>query len=842
MRNRLRNVFREGGSDGVLSLCGREIREGKLREHVSNSHSKEDLLNALFDDSNRVSLPVAGGTGLATPTQEPQEEEEEEEEEESMMDPPSTSQVIEYEDPLPNVQNKVHISHSSLPQIQNKPEVTVTNTSKTPQLIKKTETTLMIFIHLMRNMNKGGGIVDVDKSSSSSKLNKKPPSSPQPCSSRDISQGGFEDPEDEDDITLQDLVALETMEEDCIDEDQYFTLNSNNPLQPYVNLIIHQQQQEQLEQQQQEQQEQVIFNTSFQNFTCEMCGTKMNYFGELSEHLEKKCKKVMELKKLEKSKVALDIPSQIPSNEVLKDFGTHKTSHSSSVINQPALGTDGKHWKCYICFEVFTSGPQLLEHLLMIKAAPFKCSLCHIIFNSQRQAKDHKKNSHSLVTNAIEKNIIDPSPNHNGEYVCDKCDRAFKDKEMLIKHMYCHFEDKPFECSECGKKFSKITLLKCHYKRHFEVEECSWGKNTPKVPKELFCTCGKLFTTQRDLDWHYEAEHENKPKKCKYCGEIFVHNSILTRHIRLKHEENFIPTHRKSSLYAKCPICDQLFYKTSIPKHIRIKHHGQKLFKCDICKRSFTTKHSLVEHQWQHRGVTSRPYKCHICPKAYLRPNLLEAHVNSHKGIKPYVCNECGTKFVTKSNWQRHVQEHSGSRNFECPRCLKKFSRAYYLTDHLKVHTGEKPYSCVQLEENAVKGNRATQAKDDEADASFDDWVEKRGCLKLAKNKEAAFVSFGFCNWKKASPRFNSHQDSNCHRVTMISNWTPTARPHILSLEMVNKSIVVLEQLNWSCQSRSPIVSVKVTRSQMMAWRTDEEFHDLFEKAVSKRMSWTWIS
>ncbi|QQP53492.1 Zinc finger MYMtype protein 1like (Silurana), partial [Caligus rogercresseyi] len=28
--------------------------------------------------------------------------------------------------------------------------------------------------------------------------------------------------------------------------------------------------------------------------------------------------------------------------------------------------------------------------------------------------------------------------------------------------------------------------------------------------------------------------------------------------------------------------------------------------------------------------------------------------------------------------------------------------------------------------------------------------------------------------------------------------------------------------------------AVKVTRSQMMAWRTDEEFHDLFEKAVSK--------
>ncbi|QQP56874.1 Zinc finger MYM-type protein 1 [Caligus rogercresseyi] len=122
----------------------------------------------------------------------------------------------------------------------------------------------------------------------------------------------------------------------------------------------------------------------------------------------------------------------------------------------------------------------------------------------------------------------------------------------------------------------------------------------------------------------------------------------------------------------------------------------------------------------------------------------------------------------------------------------------------------------VQPEESAVEGDGASEAKDDdEADAGFDDWVspnhpptssipvvetktqkilflakwyqsypwihyepslkrvlcfycaqaEKRGLLKLAKNKEPAFVSVSFCNWKKASPRFESHQASNCHRV-----------------------------------------------------------------------------
>ena len=82
----------------------------------------------------------------------------------------------------------------------------------------------------------------------------------------------------------------------------------------------------------------------------------------------------------------------------------------------------------------------------------------------------------------------------------------------------------------------------------------------------------QIFTTQRDLDWHKEGEHDTIPKKCKFCGEVFVHGSSLTRHVRLKHEKSFVPSDKKSSLYAPCPICKQTFYKTSINKHIRIKH------------------------------------------------------------------------------------------------------------------------------------------------------------------------------------------------------------------------------------------------------------------------------
>ena len=145
---------------------------------------------------------------------------------------------------------------------------------------------------------------------------------------------------------------------------------------------------------------------------------------------------------------------------------------------------------------------------------------------------------------------------------------------FIEKLQSCHEEEKPFECLECGKKFAKAILLRDHRKRHFEKGgyECSYcpktfftpiklrehvrvhtgetplscnvcGKgfkrhsnlsehkrihdaNRPvKPPKELFCHCGKMFTTKRELDWHTEEVHERVPKKCGKLtkGRLFYH-------------------------------------------------------------------------------------------------------------------------------------------------------------------------------------------------------------------------------------------------------------------------------------------------------------------------------
>ncbi len=606
-------------------------------------------------------------------------------------------------------------------------------------------------------------------------------SSPQPCSSRDVSRGGFIEeeegaakdqtalPDSDDDITLQDLVAMETMEDaDVCEDDQFFTLtNSTNPLEPFMNAIL-----------------QVPATASptseSTSFSCEKCGFHFDCIKEFRKHNDMCHSKSSSTSKGKKSAkggiknrsktsaastnptaavtrspppdenatVALEDkePAWILPEDVKTEVKSEINSETQDSSSQPVLADPGQHWKCNQCKVVFETGPQLLEHLDQMRRSENNCEACHIIFDDRKLLLLHRRKFHSapkIKTEQREQLLRDLLPNENGEFICDKCDRAFKSRELLIKHMSCHNEERPFECLECGKKFTKPSLLRDHRRRHFEVGqfECGYCQKrfyTPnklrehvrihtgeaplscnvcgktfkrhsnltehkrihqadrpvKPPKELFCHCGKVFKTQRDLDWHKEGEHDKQPKKCTYCGEVFVHGSSLTRHIRLKHESNFLPQNKKSSLYAKCPVCNQMFYKTSINKHIRIKHQGQKPYKCDVCGSSFVTKCNLLNHQWQHRGVRARPFKCQLCSKAYLRQSLLDAHMRSHRGVKPFVCNECGLQFANKSNWQRHVAEHSGARNYECPHCHKRFSRGYYLTDHLKVHTGEKPYAC----------------------------------------------------------------------------------------------------------------------------------------------------
>ena len=60
---------------------------------------------------------------------------------------------------------------------------------------------------------------------------------------------------------------------------------------------------------------------------------------------------------------------------------------------------------------------------------------------------------------------------HTGEkpHVCSDCDKRFSRLSNLNPHMMTHTGEKPHVCSDCDKRFSRLATLKIHMMTHTEA-------------------------------------------------------------------------------------------------------------------------------------------------------------------------------------------------------------------------------------------------------------------------------------------------------------------------------------------------------------------------------------
>jgi len=109
--------------------------------------------------------------------------------------------------------------------------------------------------------------------------------------------------------------------------------------------------------------------------------------------------------------------------------------------------------------------------------------------------------------------------NDTGEFRCNECNKVFNRICYLKQHNKSfHNGEKPFKCTQCGKRFPVEVLYQEHMAKH-------------SGDKPYKCeVCPKQFNHKTDLRRHMCLHTGEKPFTCDVCGKGFIREDRMVKH------------------------------------------------------------------------------------------------------------------------------------------------------------------------------------------------------------------------------------------------------------------------------------------------------------------------
>lgn len=224
----------------------------------------------------------------------------------------------------------------------------------------------------------------------------------------------------------------------------------------------------------------------------------------------------------------------LPQSQFICQLCQEVYSDPFSLAQHKCSGIQHTEYRCPECDKVFSCPANLASHRRWHRPrSPHEKKPTPTQTPAQREpqlpnsqktsAEDNSKNG--AVTTAVESEARSSSPvgNSQGQFVCEVCNKTFRRKAYLRKHMNNHNDDRPYPCQYCGKVFRSLTNRAKHVLNH------------AVGPKTFICNvCGNGFANKGSLDRHARI-HTGEIYSCKHCSSTFYSSPGLTRHINKCH-------------------------------------------------------------------------------------------------------------------------------------------------------------------------------------------------------------------------------------------------------------------------------------------------------------------
>ncbi|KAJ8266974.1 hypothetical protein GJAV_G00136790 [Gymnothorax javanicus] len=262
-------------------------------------------------------------------------------------------------------------------------------------------------------------------------------------------------------------------------------------------------------------------------------------------------------------------------------------------------------------------------------------------------------------------------------YSCSHCSRTFTVLKDYTVHLQIHrgvgTGERPFGCSQCGKRFYREHGLKLHEQSHMteKVHCCS--------------QCGKCFRTEAVLIRH-KCSCLKQRQECSTCVKSFTLKSTLESHMQI---------HSGGKKFRVYPSVKVSPTECSYNRHKEI-HSKTKSYCCSRCGRTFTALTNYIVHQQIHRGEgkEERPFRCCQCGKRFYREHGLRAHQQIHVGGRRHQVSLCGNSFRKNAAQLCHQNIHEGQKQYHCIRHHVGFSSNS--NENIHMHSEEQQHLCFQ--------------------------------------------------------------------------------------------------------------------------------------------------